>query len=107
MKLALRKTRGVIAAMETRAGICSYKASGEVTLTVPGQGAARWAALRDPRRHTGHGAHPHGQRCRLVRDEGPIYPGYACLAHATYALRRPVKWTDERSRAFSPTITVR
>jgi carbon-monoxide dehydrogenase large subunit len=38
-KLSLRNTRVVVAAMEPRAGLCSYdKESGKWTLTVPGQG---------------------------------------------------------------------
>src|SRR6185436_3677183 len=32
--------------------------------------------------------------------KGPIYPEYVCLAHAARALKRPVKWTDERSGSF-------
>ena len=37
--------------------------------------------------------------------KAPIYPEYVCLAHATRALGRPVKWTDERSGRSSPTTT--
>lgn len=102
-KLTLRNTRVVVAAMEPRAGICSYdKTSGKFTLTVPGQGV--W-----------------GQKGQLVEILGvtpdkvriltynvggsfgmkaPIYPEYVCLAHAARALGRPVKWTDERSGSF-------
>src|SRR5688572_21145316 len=102
-KLSLRNTRVVVAAMEPRAGICSYeKSSGKYTLTVPGQGV--W-----------------GQKGQLVEILGvtpdkvrilsynvggsfgmkaPIYPEYVCLAHAARALGRPVKWTDDRSGAF-------
>jgi len=29
-----------------------------------------------------------------------IYPEYVCLAHAARELKRPVKWTDERSGSF-------
>ena len=32
--------------------------------------------------------------------KGSIYPEYVCLAHAARALRRPVKWTDDRSGSF-------
>ena len=102
-KLSLRNTRVVVAAMEPRAGLCSYdEASGKWTLTVPGQGV--W-----------------GQKGQLVEILGvtpdkvriltynvggsfgmkaPIYPEYVCLAHAARALGRPVKWTDERSGSF-------
>ncbi len=102
-KLSLRNTRVVVAAMEPRAGLCSYDAAaGKWTLTVPGQGV--W-----------------GQKGQLVEILGvtpdkvrilsynvggsfgmkaPIYPEYVCLAHAARALGRPVKWTDERSGSF-------
>ena len=102
-RLSLRNTRVVVAAMEPRAGLCSYeKESGKWTLTVPGQGV--W-----------------GQKGQLVEILGvtpdkvrivtynvggsfgmkaPIYPEYVCLAHAARALGRPVKWTDERSGSF-------
>jgi carbon-monoxide dehydrogenase large subunit len=32
--------------------------------------------------------------------KGSIYPEYVCLAHAARALRRPVKWTNDRSGSF-------
>ena len=102
-KLSLRNTRVVVAAMEPRAGVCSFdKSTSKWTLAVPGQGV--W-----------------GQKGQLVEILGvtpdkvriltyhvggsfgmkaPIYPEYVCLAHAARALGRPVKWTDERSGSF-------
>jgi carbon-monoxide dehydrogenase large subunit len=102
-KLALRNTRVVVAAMEPRAGLCSYdKASGRWTLIAPGQGVF---AMRSQL------AEILGVKPEMVRMltwhvggsfgmKGTIYPEYVCLAHAARALGRPVKWTDERSGSF-------
>src|SRR5688572_8231839 len=102
-KLSLRNTRVVVAAMEPRAGLCSYDAaSGKWTLTVPGQGVwGQKGQLVDIL-----GVTPDKVRIRTYNVGGsfgmkaPIYPEYVCLAHAARALGRPVKWTDERSGAF-------
>jgi carbon-monoxide dehydrogenase large subunit len=102
-KLSLRNTRVVVAAMEPRAGICSYdKATGKYTLTVPGQGVwGQKGQLVDIL-----GVTPDKVRIRTFHVGGsfgmkaPIYPEYVCLAHAARALGRPVKWTDERSGSF-------
>jgi carbon-monoxide dehydrogenase large subunit len=102
-KLSMRNTRVVVAAMEPRAGICSYdKASGKYTLTVPGQGVwGQKGQLVDIL-----GVTPDKVRILTYNVGGsfgmkaPIYPEYVCLAHAARALGRPVKWTDERSGSF-------
>ena len=102
-KLSVRNTRVVVAAMEPRAGICSYdKASGKFTLTVPGQGVwGQKGQLVDIL-----GVTPDKVRILTYNVGGsfgmkaPIYPEYVCLAHAARALGRPVKWTDERSGSF-------
>src|SRR5688572_28331947 len=102
-KLSLRNTRVVVAAMEPRAGICSYeKSTGKYTLTVPGQGVwGQKGQLTDIL-----GVTPDKVRILSYNVGGsfgmkaPIYPEYVCLAHATRALGRPVKWTDDRSGAF-------
>jgi len=102
-KLTVRNTRVVVAAMEPRAGICSYdKASGKFTLAVPGQGVwGQKGQLVDIL-----GVTPDKVRILTYNVGGsfgmkaPIYPEYVCLAHAARALGRPVKWTDERSGAF-------
>ncbi|MBM3367855.1 MAG: xanthine dehydrogenase family protein molybdopterin-binding subunit, partial [Betaproteobacteria bacterium] len=100
--LTLRNTRMVVAALEPRAAICSWDAAGRVTLTAPGQGVIRMK---------GQLAEMLGLAPEMVRIrshqvggsfgmKGYIYPEYLCLAHASRALGRPVKWTDERSGSF-------
>src|SRR5688572_4843991 len=100
IKLSLRNTRVVVAAMEPRAGLCSYDAAaGKWTLTVPGQGV--WGQKGQLVEILG--VTPDKVRIRTYNVGGsfgmkaPIYPEYVCLAHAARALGRPVKWTDERS----------
>ncbi len=102
-KLSLRNTRVVVAAMEPRAGLCSYDAAaGKWTLTVPGQGVwGQKTQLVDML-----GVTPDKVRIRTYNVggsfgmKGSIYPEYVCLVHAARALGRPVKWTDERSGSF-------
>src|SRR6185436_360679 len=99
--LKLRNTRVVVAAMEPRAGLCSFDGD-RWTLTVPGHGVwAQKLQLADIL-----GVTP--DKVRILTwnvggsfgMKGPIYPEYVCLAHAARALGRPVKWTDERSGSF-------
>ncbi len=100
-KLSLRNTRVVVAAMEPRAGLCTYR-DGRWTLVAPGQGvygmrnqlADILGVPQDKvRMRTWHVGGSFGMK-------GSIYPEYVCLAHAARALGRPVKWTDERSGSF-------
>jgi len=100
-RLSLRNTRIVVAAMEPRAGLCSY-GDGRWTLVAPGQGvygmrnqlADILGVPQDKvRMRTWHVGGSFGMK-------GSIYPEYVCLAHAARALGRPVKWTDERSGSF-------
>jgi carbon-monoxide dehydrogenase large subunit len=100
-KLSLRNTRVVVAAMEPRAGLCTYR-EGRWTLVAPGQGvfgmrnqlADILGVPQDKvRMRTWHVGGSFGMK-------GSIYPEYVCLAHAARALGRPVKWTDERSGSF-------
>jgi carbon-monoxide dehydrogenase large subunit len=100
-RLSLRNTRVVVAAMEPRAGICTYE-EGRWTLIAPGQGvfgmrnqlADILGVPQDKVRvRTWHVGGSFGMK-------GSIYPEYVCLAHAARALGRPVKWTDERSGSF-------
>ena len=100
-KLSLRNTRVVVAAMEPRAGLCTYKDE-RWTLVAPGQGvfgmrnqlADILGVPQDKvRMRTWHVGGSFGMK-------GSIYPEYVCLAHAARALGRPVKWTDERSGSF-------
>ena len=103
VKLSLRNTRVVVAAMEPRAGLCTYDAAaGKWTLTVPGQGVwGQKTQLVDML-----GVTPDKVRIRTYHVggsfgmKGSIYPEYMCLVHAARALGRPVKWTDERSGSF-------
>jgi carbon-monoxide dehydrogenase large subunit len=102
-KLSLRNTRVVVAAMEPRAGLCSFdEGSGRWTLVAPGQGvfgmrnqlADILGVPQDKvRMRTWHVGGSFGMK-------GSIYPEYVCLAHAARELGRPVKWTDERSGSF-------
>ncbi|HEX5769225.1 MAG TPA: xanthine dehydrogenase family protein molybdopterin-binding subunit, partial [Burkholderiales bacterium] len=102
-KLSLRNTRVIVAAMEPRAGLCSFdKANQKWTLTVPGQGVwGQKTQLVDML-----GVTPDKVRIRSYHVggsfgmKGSIYPEYICLVHAARALGRPVKWTDERSGSF-------
>lgn len=101
-KLTLRNTRLVVAAMEPRVGICSWDAAGRVTLTAPGQGVfGMKGQLADmlglPPEKVRVRSHQVGGSFGM---KGYIYPEYLCLAHASRALGRPVKWTDERSGSF-------
>jgi len=100
-RLSLRNTRIVVAAMEPRAGLCTYRDE-RWTLVAPGQGVfAMRNQLADilgvpqdkVRMRTWHVGGSFGMK-------GSIYPEYVCLAHAARELGRPVKWTDERSGSF-------
>src|SRR5438067_6534937 len=100
-RLSLRNTRVVVAAMEPRSALCKY-VDGRFTLVAQGQGVfAMKNQLADML----------GVKQESVRVltpnvggsfgmKGSIYPEYVCLAHAARELKRPVKWTDERSGSF-------
>ena len=100
-KLKLRNTRVVVAAMEPRSAICKYEGD-RFVLTCQSQGVF---ALRNQL------AEIMGvpqEKVKLVTPnvggsfgmKASIYPEYVCLAHAARELKRPVKWTDERSGSF-------
>jgi len=100
-KLKLRNTRVVVAAMEPRSAVCKYEGD-RFVLTCQSQGVF---ALRNQL------AEIMGvpqDKVKLVTPnvggsfgmKASIYPEYVCLAHAARALKRPVKWTDERSGSF-------
>jgi len=102
-KVPLRNTRVVVAAMEPRAALCKFDVpSGRFTLVAPSQGVfAMKGQLADML-----GVAP--EKIRMVcwnvggsfGMKASIYPEYICIAHASRALGRPVKWTDERSGSF-------
>jgi carbon-monoxide dehydrogenase large subunit len=100
-KLKLRNTRVVVAAMEPRSAVCKYEGD-RFVLTCQSQGVF---ALRNQL------AEIMGvpqEKVKLVTPnvggsfgmKASIYPEYVCLAHAARELKRPVKWTDERSGSF-------
>jgi len=100
-KLSLRNTRVVVAAMEPRSAVCRMDGD-RMVLTCQGQGVF---ALRNQL------AEMLGMPQEKVKVVTPnvggsfgmkasIYPEYVCLAHAARELKRPVKWTDERSGSF-------
>src|SRR6185295_827345 len=101
VKLSLRNTRVVVAAMEPRSAVCRFE-GGRWTLTCQGQGVF---ALRNQLADI---LGVEQSQVRLVTPnvggsfgmKASIYPEYVCLAHAARALGRPVKWTDERSGSF-------
>src|SRR5438067_6925705 len=100
-RLKLRNTRVVVAAMEPRSALCQYE-DGRFTLVAQGQGVF---AMRNQLADILGVKH---ESVRVLTPnvggsfgmKGSIYPEYVCLAHAARELKRPVKWTDERSGSF-------
>jgi aerobic carbon-monoxide dehydrogenase large subunit len=100
-RLKLRNTRVVVAAMEPRSAVCKYEGD-RFTLTCQSQGVF---ALRNQLADI---LGVPQEKVKLVTPnvggsfgmKASIYPEYVCLAHAARELKRPVKWTDERSGSF-------
>ncbi len=102
-RLALRNSRLVVNAMEPRAAVAEYDSAAEhFTFHVGCQGVFGLRAqlaeiLNVPpaklRVLTGNVGGSFGMK-------GQAYPEYLCLLHAARQLKRPVKWTDERSSSF-------
>ncbi len=102
-RLKLVNSRVVVNAMEPRAAIGVYdKASRRFTLHAPSQGVfglrGNMAEIlkvepKQLRIVTGHVGGSFGMKAAP-------FPEYVCVLHATRALGRPVKWTDERSGSF-------
>src|SRR6266403_243829 len=102
-RLKLVSSRVVVNAMEPRAAIGVYdKASRRFTLHAPSQGVfglrGNMAEIlkvepKQLRIVTGHVGGSFGMKAAPC-------PEYVCVLHATRALGRPVKWTDERSGSF-------
>lgn len=99
VRRAIRAPRVAIAPLETRGTVASYDAGTDL-LTV-------WCSAQDPHRHRMHLARTLGRpedRIRLiVPDVGggfgqKSYPQseVTIVAHAAVALRRPVRWTEDR-----------
>jgi aerobic carbon-monoxide dehydrogenase large subunit len=103
VKLPMRNTRLVVAAMEPRAAIGEFdKTTEKWTLHSCSQGVfGMKTALTDM---LGAGA---GKVRVLTGNVGgsfgmkaAVYPEYICILHAARQLGRPVKWNDDRSGAF-------
>src|SRR5262249_37334602 len=102
-KLDIVNTRVAVVAMEPRVGLGHYdKATDRFTLQVPTQGVAGNKAVlarilnvppENLRIHTANVGGYFGMK-------NLNYPEYTCILHASKALGRPVKWTDERSTSF-------
>jgi carbon-monoxide dehydrogenase large subunit len=103
VRLKLLNTRLVVNALEPRAAIGSYEPDKErFTLHSCSQGVMGLKAglvgvmgvTPDKMRViTGNVGGSFGMKAQ-------VYPEYICILHAARMLRRPVKWTDERSTSF-------
>ena len=102
-RLKTSNQRMIVAPMEPRAAIGEYQAaSGKWTLTASSQGVhGQKTTLMDMlgapadkvRVITGQVGGSFGMKAQ-------IYPEYICILHGARTLKRPVKWTDERSGSF-------
>jgi len=102
-RLAMRNTRLVVNAMEPRAAVAGYDGKSErFTFHAGSQGVFGLRGqlaeiLNIPsgklRVLTGNVGGSFGMKAQA-------YPEYVCLLHAARELKRPVKWTDERSSSF-------
>ena len=102
-RLSLDNTRVVVSAMEPRSAIGVHDAeSGRWTLHAGSQGVFGMkgqllgilnAGPDKVRVVTGNVGGSFGMKAA-------VYPEYVCILHAARALKRPVKWTDERSTSF-------
>src|ERR1700759_3248161 len=102
-KLDIVNTRIAVVAMEPRVGLGHYdKATDRFTLQVPTQGVAGNKAVLARLLNVP----PEKVRILTANVGGSFgmknlnYPEYTCILHASKALGRPVKWTDERSTSF-------
>jgi carbon-monoxide dehydrogenase large subunit len=102
-RLKLVNSRVVVNAMEPRSAVGVHDAaSGRFTLHVPSQGVFGMKGSiadilkvepKEVRILTGHVGGSFGMKAAP-------FPEYVCVLHAARALRRPIKWTDERSGSF-------
>ncbi len=102
-RLRIVNNRVVVNPLEPRAAIASHdRKSGRYTLHAPSQGAfgmrnSLAAAMGVPqdgmRLVTGHVGGSFGMKAS-------VFPEYVVLLHAARLLRKPVKWTDQRSESF-------
>ena len=102
-RLETSNQRMVVNAMEPRAAIGEYDATGgKWTLysIEPGRPRHENFAHGYPRRAGRQSARGYRPGRRLFRHEGAVYPEYVCILHGARSLGRPVKWTDDRSGSF-------
>lgn len=102
-RLRIVNNRIVVNPIEPRAAIGVYDAkSGRYTLHAPSQGAfglrnslaaAMGVGPERMRLLTGHVGGSFGMK-------SAVFPEYVVLLHAARLLRRPVRWTDQRSESF-------
>lgn len=102
-RLRIVNNRIVVNPLEPRAAIGTYdRKSGRYTLHAPSQGAfgmrnSLAAAMGVPharmRLLTGHVGGSFGMK-------SAVFPEYVALLHAARLLKKPVKWTDQRSESF-------
>lgn len=102
-RLRIVNNRIVVNPIEPRAAIGTYdRKSGRYTLHAPSQGAfgmrnSLAAAMGVPhdrmRLLTGHVGGSFGMK-------SAVFPEYVVLLHAARLLKKPVKWTDQRSDSF-------
>jgi carbon-monoxide dehydrogenase large subunit len=102
-RLETSNQRMIVAAMEPRAAIGEYDAATEKwTLYSSSQGVyAMKTTLMDILRAP-------ADKVRVITGQvggsfgmkSAVYPEYICILHGARMLKRPVKWTDERSGSF-------
>jgi carbon-monoxide dehydrogenase large subunit len=102
-KLRIVNSRIVVNPIEPRAAIGTHdRKSGRYTLHAPSQGAfgmrnSLAAAMGVPQQQvrlvTGHVGGSFGMK-------SAVFPEYVVLLHAARLLKKPVKWTDQRSESF-------
>jgi len=102
-RLDIVNTRVAVVAMEPRVALASFEPKGErYTLQVPTQGVSGNKVTLARILNV-----PSDKVRVLTANVGGSfgmknvnYPEYVCILHASKALARPVKWTDERSTSF-------
>ena len=102
-KLRLVNNRVVVNPMEPRAAVATFdRKTGRYTLYAPSQGVfgkrnnlaeAMGVKADKMRLVTGHVGGSFGMK-------GAVFPEYVGLLHAAKLLKKPVKWTDQRSESF-------
>ncbi|MGO9047224.1 MAG: xanthine dehydrogenase family protein molybdopterin-binding subunit [Xanthobacteraceae bacterium] len=100
-RLNLLNSRVVVNAMEPRAAVAAYDGT-RFTMYVSSQGVTGMRAqIADCLGVEPKAVHVlTGQVGGSFGMKGVLFPEYVCALHATRALGRPVKWTDERSGSF-------